>query len=188
MLARHSLRPFISEDHYRAVVTIGSVDLTPLMLNGWIGVDLFFGTQRIPHRPTGVAEPRRHRQVLVQTRDAYSAGVLGVSGRRCCLDDRGGILERPRPALPLAHRHVAGLHRQHLRPCVLVARCRGKVLSAHAAGRIADRWAACDVDAGVVVDCALGAAHHDSRARRRRRPVPDTVPDLLSPYTEVHFT
>jgi peptidoglycan/LPS O-acetylase OafA/YrhL len=42
VLARHSLRPFISEDHYRAVVTIGSVDLTAVMLNGWIGVDLFF--------------------------------------------------------------------------------------------------------------------------------------------------
>jgi peptidoglycan/LPS O-acetylase OafA/YrhL len=42
VLARHSLRPFISEDHYEAVATIGSVDLTPLLLNGWIGVDLFF--------------------------------------------------------------------------------------------------------------------------------------------------
>jgi peptidoglycan/LPS O-acetylase OafA/YrhL len=42
VLGRHSLRPFISEDSYQAVVTVGSVDLTPLVLNGWIGVDLFF--------------------------------------------------------------------------------------------------------------------------------------------------
>jgi peptidoglycan/LPS O-acetylase OafA/YrhL len=42
VLGRHSLRPFISEDTYQAVVTIGAIDLTPLVLNGWIGVDLFF--------------------------------------------------------------------------------------------------------------------------------------------------
>jgi peptidoglycan/LPS O-acetylase OafA/YrhL len=42
VLARHSLRPFISEDAYQPIVTIGSIDLTPLVLNGWIGVDLFF--------------------------------------------------------------------------------------------------------------------------------------------------
>jgi peptidoglycan/LPS O-acetylase OafA/YrhL len=42
VLGRHSLRPFISEDAYQSVVTIGAVDLTPLVLNGWIGVDLFF--------------------------------------------------------------------------------------------------------------------------------------------------
>lgn len=42
VLGRHSLRPFISEDSYQAVVTVGPVDLTPLVLNGWIGVDLFF--------------------------------------------------------------------------------------------------------------------------------------------------
>jgi peptidoglycan/LPS O-acetylase OafA/YrhL len=42
VLGRHSLRPFISEDSYQAVITIGAVDLTPLVLNGWIGVDLFF--------------------------------------------------------------------------------------------------------------------------------------------------
>jgi peptidoglycan/LPS O-acetylase OafA/YrhL len=42
VLARHSLRPFISEDHYQTVVMIGPLDLTPLILNGWIGVDLFF--------------------------------------------------------------------------------------------------------------------------------------------------
>lgn len=42
VLGRHSLRPFISEDAYRPVVTIGSIDMTPLVLNGWIGVDLFF--------------------------------------------------------------------------------------------------------------------------------------------------
>jgi peptidoglycan/LPS O-acetylase OafA/YrhL len=42
VLGRHSLRPFISEDSYQAVVTVGTVDLTPLVLNGWIGVDLFF--------------------------------------------------------------------------------------------------------------------------------------------------
>ncbi len=42
VLGRHSLRPFISEDTYQSVVTIGSVDLTPLVLNGWIGVGLFF--------------------------------------------------------------------------------------------------------------------------------------------------
>jgi peptidoglycan/LPS O-acetylase OafA/YrhL len=42
VLGRHSLRPFISEDSYQSVVTIGGVDVTPLVLNGWIGVDLFF--------------------------------------------------------------------------------------------------------------------------------------------------
>jgi peptidoglycan/LPS O-acetylase OafA/YrhL len=42
VLGRHSLRPFISEDAYQTVVSVGPVDLTPLVLNGWIGVDLFF--------------------------------------------------------------------------------------------------------------------------------------------------
>ena len=42
VLGRHSLRPFISEDAYQPVVALGSIDATPLMLNGWIGVDLFF--------------------------------------------------------------------------------------------------------------------------------------------------
>ena len=42
VLGRHSLRPFISEDTYQPVATLGSFDLTPLLLNGWIGVDLFF--------------------------------------------------------------------------------------------------------------------------------------------------
>ena len=42
VLGRHSLRPFISEDAFQPVVSIGSLDLTPLLLNGWIGVDLFF--------------------------------------------------------------------------------------------------------------------------------------------------
>ena len=42
VLGRHSLRPFISEDAYQAVVAVGPIDLTPLVLNGWIGVDLFF--------------------------------------------------------------------------------------------------------------------------------------------------
>ena len=42
VLGRHSLRPFVSEDAYSAVVTVGPVDVTPLVLNGWIGVDLFF--------------------------------------------------------------------------------------------------------------------------------------------------
>lgn len=42
VLGRHSLRPFISEDAYHAVVSIGPIDLTPFVLNGWIGVDLFF--------------------------------------------------------------------------------------------------------------------------------------------------
>jgi peptidoglycan/LPS O-acetylase OafA/YrhL len=42
VLGRHSLRPFISEDTYQPVLLIGSLDLTPLVLNGWIGVDLFF--------------------------------------------------------------------------------------------------------------------------------------------------
>ena len=42
VLGRHSLRPFISEDTYQSVVAVGSLDVTPLVLNGWIGVDLFF--------------------------------------------------------------------------------------------------------------------------------------------------
>jgi peptidoglycan/LPS O-acetylase OafA/YrhL len=42
VLGRHSLRPFMSEDTYQSVVAAGPVDLTPLLLNGWIGVDLFF--------------------------------------------------------------------------------------------------------------------------------------------------
>lgn len=42
VLGRHSLRPFISEDAYQPVVAFGSIDMTPLVLNGWIGVDLFF--------------------------------------------------------------------------------------------------------------------------------------------------
>ncbi len=42
VLARHSLRPFISEDAYEAVATMGPVDFTPALLNGWVGVDLFF--------------------------------------------------------------------------------------------------------------------------------------------------
>jgi peptidoglycan/LPS O-acetylase OafA/YrhL len=42
VLGRHSLRPFISEDAYQPVLTIGPIDVTPLVLNGWIGVDLFF--------------------------------------------------------------------------------------------------------------------------------------------------
>ena len=42
VLARHSLRPFISEDAYQPVAALGPVDLTPFLLNGWTGVDLFF--------------------------------------------------------------------------------------------------------------------------------------------------
>ena len=42
VLGRHSLRPFISEDAYQSVATLGPVDLTPALLNGWVGVDLFF--------------------------------------------------------------------------------------------------------------------------------------------------
>ena len=42
VLGRHSLRPFISEDSYQQVLSIGPIDFTPLVLNGWIGVDLFF--------------------------------------------------------------------------------------------------------------------------------------------------
>ncbi len=42
VLGRHSLRPFISEDTYQPIVAVGPIDLTPLVLNGWIGVDLFF--------------------------------------------------------------------------------------------------------------------------------------------------
>jgi peptidoglycan/LPS O-acetylase OafA/YrhL len=42
VVARHSLRPFISEDDYAAVAVWGGLDLTPLLMNGWVGVDLFF--------------------------------------------------------------------------------------------------------------------------------------------------
>jgi peptidoglycan/LPS O-acetylase OafA/YrhL len=42
VLARHSLRPFVPDDAYQSIVTLGPVDLTPFVLNGWIGVDLFF--------------------------------------------------------------------------------------------------------------------------------------------------
>ncbi len=42
VLGRHSLRPFISEDAYQPILSIGSIDATPFVLNGWIGVDLFF--------------------------------------------------------------------------------------------------------------------------------------------------
>jgi peptidoglycan/LPS O-acetylase OafA/YrhL len=42
VMARHSLRPFTSSDSYTPVLTIGSFDVTPSLLNGWIGVDLFF--------------------------------------------------------------------------------------------------------------------------------------------------
>ena len=42
VIARHSLRPFIANDTYTPILTIGSLDLTPSLLNGWIGVDLFF--------------------------------------------------------------------------------------------------------------------------------------------------
>src|SRR6185436_6802507 len=42
VMARHSLRPFIAPDTYVPVLTAGSIDLTPALLNGWIGVDLFF--------------------------------------------------------------------------------------------------------------------------------------------------
>jgi peptidoglycan/LPS O-acetylase OafA/YrhL len=42
VLGRHSLRPFISEDTYQTIVTVGPLDFTPLALNGWVGVDLFF--------------------------------------------------------------------------------------------------------------------------------------------------
>jgi peptidoglycan/LPS O-acetylase OafA/YrhL len=42
VIGRHSLRPFISEDAYQSVARVGLIDLTPLLLNGWIGVDLFF--------------------------------------------------------------------------------------------------------------------------------------------------
>jgi peptidoglycan/LPS O-acetylase OafA/YrhL len=42
VVARHSLRPFISEDTYVPVAAWGSVDLTPFLMNGWVGVDLFF--------------------------------------------------------------------------------------------------------------------------------------------------
>lgn len=42
VLGRHSLRPFTSEEAYRPVATIGTFDLTPALLNGWVGVDLFF--------------------------------------------------------------------------------------------------------------------------------------------------
>ena len=42
VIARHSLRPFIANDTYTPLLTVGSLDLTPSLLNGWIGVDLFF--------------------------------------------------------------------------------------------------------------------------------------------------
>ena len=42
VVARHSLRPFISEDDYTAVASWGGLDLTPFLMNGWVGVDLFF--------------------------------------------------------------------------------------------------------------------------------------------------
>jgi peptidoglycan/LPS O-acetylase OafA/YrhL len=42
VIARHSLRPFIAHDTYTPMLTVGSFDLTPSLLNGWIGVDLFF--------------------------------------------------------------------------------------------------------------------------------------------------
>jgi peptidoglycan/LPS O-acetylase OafA/YrhL len=42
VLARHSLRPFVSETIYQPVAALGSMDLTPFLLNGWTGVDLFF--------------------------------------------------------------------------------------------------------------------------------------------------
>lgn len=42
VLGRHSLRPFTSEEAYRPVATVGAVDFTPALLNGWVGVDLFF--------------------------------------------------------------------------------------------------------------------------------------------------
>ena len=42
VMARHSLRPVLPHDTYAPVVTFGPFDLTPAMLNGWIGVDLFF--------------------------------------------------------------------------------------------------------------------------------------------------
>jgi peptidoglycan/LPS O-acetylase OafA/YrhL len=42
VLARHSLKLFISEDAYQSVVALGPIDVTPFLLNGWIGVDLFF--------------------------------------------------------------------------------------------------------------------------------------------------
>jgi peptidoglycan/LPS O-acetylase OafA/YrhL len=42
VVARHSLRPFISEDAYAPVAAWGGLDLTPLLMNGWVGVDLFF--------------------------------------------------------------------------------------------------------------------------------------------------
>ena len=42
VVARHSLRPFISEDDYSPVAAWGGIDLTPALMNGWVGVDLFF--------------------------------------------------------------------------------------------------------------------------------------------------
>jgi len=42
VMARHSLRPFSPPDTYAPILTAGSIDFTPLLLNGWIGVDLFF--------------------------------------------------------------------------------------------------------------------------------------------------
>ena len=42
VMARHSLRTVLPHDTYAPVLTIGTFDLTPALLNGWIGVDLFF--------------------------------------------------------------------------------------------------------------------------------------------------
>ena len=42
VLGRHSLRPFISEDTFQSVASVGWFDATPFLLNGWAGVDLFF--------------------------------------------------------------------------------------------------------------------------------------------------
>jgi peptidoglycan/LPS O-acetylase OafA/YrhL len=42
VVGRHSLRPFISEDSYAPVAVVGAVDVTTFLLNGWVGVDLFF--------------------------------------------------------------------------------------------------------------------------------------------------
>jgi peptidoglycan/LPS O-acetylase OafA/YrhL len=42
VMARHSLRPVLPHDTYAPVATLGSFDFTAALLNGWIGVDLFF--------------------------------------------------------------------------------------------------------------------------------------------------
>jgi peptidoglycan/LPS O-acetylase OafA/YrhL len=42
VLGRHSLRPFISEDTFQPIATLGWFDATAFLLNGWAGVDLFF--------------------------------------------------------------------------------------------------------------------------------------------------